>query len=118
VKIEYLNKLILEALTDTSWRLQTPFYVRVDDKEIVIPEGFETDLASVPRVPIAFLVAGAKGNHAAVIHDWLYSQHYNREWADSVFYNALRHDGVGFFTSRIMFAAVRMFGGSYYRDKQ
>ena len=40
---------------------------------IVVPGGFITDFASVPRVPIAYLVTGGLGNSAACLHDFLYS---------------------------------------------
>lgn len=36
---------------------------------IVIPVEAITDLASVPRLPLAWLVAGGRGNRSAVIHD-------------------------------------------------
>src|SRR6185436_10791157 len=40
---------------------------------LTIPVGFETDLASVPRVPIAWLLAGGVANGPAVVHDYLYA---------------------------------------------
>ena len=61
--------------------------------QIVVPEGFETDLASVPRVPIIFSLWGAKAHREAVIHDYLYRIDANpdvkRAVADRVFLEAM-----------------------------
>jgi hypothetical protein len=37
-----------------------------------IPIGFQTDYASVPRVPIAFWLWGDRAHRPAVLHDYLY----------------------------------------------
>lgn len=42
------------------------------DTEIVIPRGFVTDLASVPRLPILYWFWGNRADGAAVVHDYLY----------------------------------------------
>ncbi len=40
---------------------------------IVVPKGFVTDFASVPRLPFIYLFFGGIGDEEAVIHDWLYT---------------------------------------------
>lgn len=57
---------------------------------ITVPEGFVTDLASVPRVPIAWLLAGGCANGPAVLHDFLYAHKWpSKALADAVFYEAM-----------------------------
>lgn len=57
------------------------FVVRFNDTEWIIPEGFFTDGASIPR--IAYSIAGGPYSdsyvYAAFLHDWLYSVH-ARDW--------------------------------------
>ena len=40
--------------------------------KIVVPAGFNTDFASVPRVPVVYLAWGDRAHREAVIHDYLY----------------------------------------------
>ena len=58
---------------------------------IIVPREFITDLASVPRLPLAYLIAGDRAPGPAVIHDWLY-QHpdfEDRSLADGVINEAM-----------------------------
>jgi hypothetical protein len=56
---------------------------------VIVPAGFVTDFASVPRIPVAFLLAGDAAHEAAVVHDWLYSTHeVDRATSDAVFREA------------------------------
>lgn len=40
---------------------------------IIVPEGFITDFASVPRIPFLYALLGNLGNSAACLHDFLYT---------------------------------------------
>jgi hypothetical protein len=40
--------------------------------KIIVPVDFETDFASVPRVPIAYELFGDRAHRESVIHDYLY----------------------------------------------
>lgn len=56
------------------WVLQKPLvyhseYLGVD---IEVPKMFETDLASVPRLPLIYLLWGGKAHSEAVLHDYLF----------------------------------------------
>ncbi len=42
------------------------------NRTITVPKDFYTDLASVPRVPIAYMFYGGRSHREAVIHDYLY----------------------------------------------
>ena len=113
--VEFVTPLHLTVLMDRSFRLVNDFYVRLDGVEIIIPEGFETDLASVPRLPIVYFAVGGRGHLAAVLHDWLYSRAmFTRLVCDQYFYHALRESGVGYFLAQSMYLGVRAGGGVWY----
>ena len=77
---KFLTKLITEQISEATPNSRAKYRLIdaliYDSKTvglIVVPEGFITDFASVPRVPIAYLVAGGLGNSAACLHDFLYT---------------------------------------------
>jgi len=83
---------------------------------IVVPAGFKTDYASVPRILGAYLLVGGKGKRAAVIHDYLYSGGLAvpRDVADRVFAEALLASGYEPWETGLMYAGVWAFGGFFY----
>jgi len=90
------------------------FYSAELNKLIIVPTGFITDFASVPRIVGAYLLFGSKGPKAAVVHDWLYSggiEGLARAAADRVFLEALKASGYSNTTSYPMYWAVRIGGG-------
>lgn len=115
-QIQFLTELYVQILKDNSFRLSRDFYFSVFTQEYIVPEGFETDLASVPRVPVVYFLVGGRGHKAAVIHDWLYVHGvYTRADADSIYYHALRESGVGYAYAQMMYRGVRLGGGAYYK---
>ena len=77
----------------STWKLTAPLVYQSDmlGRHVTVPAGFVTDFASVPRLPLAFLVAGDTAHEAAVVHDWLYTSHEtDRATADAVFREAIR----------------------------
>jgi len=109
------------------WALTAPLRYRSDrlGTTIVVPSGFVTDLASVPRVALLWLVAGGRAPRPSVPHDYAYQAHtvrmedgtgrpVTRAEADAVFYEALRADpldGAGPVLAWCLWAAVRVGGG-------
>ncbi len=118
----FLTKLRLERIEDTSsdgrgtWRLLQPlcYMCPVAGSVVVnVPEGFVTDLASVPRLPVAFFLAGGLAHAAAVVHDWLYTTHpVERSVADEMFRRACIDCGVSPWRAYIMWLGVRAGGAS------
>lgn len=116
--VRFLNNLHLTVLKDDSFQLSRDFYVQLDDTEMCIPEGFTTDLASVPRVPFVYIAVGGRGHKAAVIHDFLYfNTMFTREICDKYFYYALRESGVNYFYAKAMYLGVCAGGGAYYNKR-
>jgi hypothetical protein len=70
------------------------YYSPKRQKNYVVPAGFKSNLASVPRLPVVFWLVGRRGDAAAVLHDWLYEngsnprygiQIKNKDEADEVY---------------------------------
>lgn len=111
----FLTKLNVECIDDDRWRLVTPLLYESDIAgTITVPAGFETDFASVPRLPVAYLFFGDEAHMAAVVHDYLCRyQTVPRKTADKVFKEAMRVSGVGW--KRFpMYLAVRIYGAICY----
>jgi hypothetical protein len=68
------------------WTLLTPFAYKADNGHVYeAPSGFQTDLASIPRIFWTFLPPFWKYAKAAVIHDWIIDGLGNPELANEVF---------------------------------
>ena len=80
---------------------------------------FVTDLASVPSYLWSVLQKTGRYGNAAIYHDWLYwEQSVPRSFADRVFDRAMHDMGVDASTRRLMWAGVRVFGGSYWEQNK
>jgi hypothetical protein len=116
----FLSRCVLEIADDEDdgqWILAVALAYESDVAGITItvPAGFQTDLASVPRLPLVFLLAGDCAREAAVVHDYLYSTHLvERGTADAVLREASACTGVPAWRRWLMWAGVRLFGGSHW----
>lgn len=80
---------------------------------IIVPRGFETDLASVPRLPFAWWLAGDTALAPACVHDWLYaSKLVYKPLADDIFAEAMKVAGVPAWRRFLMATAVKYFADS------
>ena len=112
------------TLTRLRWR-------RRDGRVVLIPEEFYTDLASVPRVPFAYWIAGGRGIRSSLSHDFAYQFGYylledgsrllvDRPEADEDFRVSLIDDpisGAGRAMAATMYGAVRTGGGFVWRRR-
>lgn len=102
------------------WELLEPLCFESERFGIVtVPPVFRTNYASVPRLPLVFLLAGDKSHKEAALHDWIYTTHaISREDADALFLEALLlNPKIGEGLAHTMHKAVRWFGGSSWRDE-
>ena len=82
-----------------------------------VPRGFVTDLASVPFFLWAVLQKTGRYGNAAIYHDYLYwQQTWTREVADRVLDCAMIEMGVDPVTRNLIWAGVRVFGGSAWEE--
>lgn len=114
-RIAFITELDTRVLKDNSFRLLNNFVVSVLGQLVIIPEGFETDFASIPRLPFVYRRLGNRGHKAAVLHDWLYATNaYPRNLCDYFFYYALIESGIGYLDAKLMYTGVRLGGADAY----
>ena len=95
-------------------RLLKDLRVTVDNIEIVVPAGYESDWASVPRL-LWWLYPPTYGpaQRGAWLHDYFYSdlyKIYTKEFADRALAAAVREDGGSSFSAKMFYWATSMFG--------
>lgn len=100
------------------WKLTKPITaVLTNGSTITIPEGFETDLSSVPRLFWSIAPPFGKFLLAALIHDYLYvTRTGTQEEADKemlIWSNVLNE---GHLDNYVRFLGVRAFGKSWWND--
>jgi len=107
---------------DTIWVLDSPLVYYSDIVgEITVPAGFETDFASVPRVPIAFTLYGNRAHREGVIHDYLFRKDskplvgFSR--ANRVFLEAMECRGKPWYVRYPMYSAVCAFSYLCYHKR-
>ena len=113
IQSAFLSTLQAAKLPGRQWRLLAPlrYQSAVLGALIEVPTGALTDFASVPRLPLAYLLAGDTAHEAAVLHDWSYQVHpCTRVQADAVFYEAMAVTGEPRWRRRLMWSAVRTGG--------
>jgi len=85
------------------------------------PKEFNTDLASVPRVPIIFAMWGGRAHREAVIHDLLFRSDSNPtvsfSVANWVFLEAMESRGKPFYIRHPMYAGVCIGSYPYYHKR-
>lgn len=83
---------------------------------VLVPDGYVTDFASVPRGLWNVFPPLGPWSRAAIIHDYLYSTgglqgKYTKKQADAIFREAMQVLGVVYWKRELMFVAVSVFGG-------
>lgn len=110
------------------YQLDSALKWKCDKYAITIPQYFFTDLASVPRLPIAYTLWGDRAHREAVLHDYLYRkdclinnletgevcQGCTRKFADDMFLEAMKAQGQPFYIRYPMWAGVRSGGFMAY----
>ena len=85
---------------------------------VVVPKGFVTDLASIPRGLRWLLQQNGNSRRAAVLHDFLYAtQPFTRAEADGIFRAALKAERVVGIGRGLYWAGVRVGGWLPWRRK-
>lgn len=111
----FTDPLLLEAMPEERegrglFRLLAPFQYEIGElgsgKIVRVPQGYVTDLCSIPWFARAFLPMSGRVAKPALLHDWLMDL--GDERAADVFNEALQVAGVKPTTRKIMVAAVRL----------
>lgn len=123
---KFLTTLRMDLIDDSGngiYQLVAPFAYRSDIVEsfIMAPAGFVTDLASVPRLPLTWWLAGGTNQRGAVLHDWLYSpmckDAVTRKQADDILYEAGLLSSMPSWRAWLMWSAVRAFGSRFWKAR-
>lgn len=118
-RVKFINQACIVPYKGYDYKTCKKMRVTIDDKLYIIPKGFETDLASIPRVLWSIFAPQYSGFVApAILHDYLYRCNSNitRVYADEVLYSALITENVTLFTASKFYLGVRLFGGSHYTN--
>jgi hypothetical protein len=121
----FLSPLRTEKLAAQRWLLIDDLVYRSALLRglFVAPRGFQTDFASIPRPLWAVFPKEDRYDQAAVIHDAAYGHALQtpggdrielvKVWADRLFYEAMRVNGVPMLQAWSMFRAVHVFGNPH-----
>ncbi len=115
--------VITYLVQERTWRLEAPYTCQHEVNRITVPDQFEFDLASVPRL-FWWLIAPFELSIAApLLHDFLYhyggelpdgsvipSRSYSREEADLLFRDMMEQEGVSPWRRAAAYRAVRWLG--------
>lgn len=115
--------------TEGQWELTEDFFYCGYGYNLLILQGFRTDLASVPRILWRLLAPFELSIAAPVLHDYLYRnggryvttygavKHVEREDADRLLMNVAMDEGVKEWKCKAAYWIVRAFGASSWRTK-
>ena len=129
----FLSELRLEMVTCNSlniplknregrqiWMVMAPFTYQSDvlGREITVPDGFLTDLASIPRVPFFYRELEQLADLPGVVHDYIYSCGCaSRDQADLLLKEACLLIGLSAWKAWAIYYGVRVGGGSHFLAK-
>jgi hypothetical protein len=108
----HFSPLYVEVLPDGRHnRLTAPLIIEGPHYKFIVPAGFETDYASVPRPLWSIFPPSGKYSRAAVLHDYLYRfSKLSRKRCDDIFLECMDALGVPYFKRYAMYWGVRMGG--------
>jgi hypothetical protein len=124
----FTTSLALKSLRGKNEYQLTECLVFVSDRKsnkpkvFMVPSGFVTDFATIPRIFKSIIDDNDKHiRDAAVLHDFLYStqsrahQNISRKEADKVLIDAMKSLGAPWWKRALIYSAVRVGGGSYFK---
>jgi hypothetical protein len=120
---KFLSELEVSLLDDDRiWHLDSPLIYQSDlIGHIEVPKGFQTDFASVPRIPFIYDMYGDRAHRESVLHDYLYRIDSNPvvsfSDANDVFLEAMTSRGKPLYVRWAMWKGVCWGGGSSYHEK-
>jgi hypothetical protein len=121
---KFLTELDARLINDdTIWVLDSPLIYRSDLLGLIeIDQGFQTDFASVPRIPIIYGLYGDRAHRESVVHDYLYrinsSPAASFSEANMVFLEAMASRGKPNYVRYPMYWGVCAGGrGSYHKRR-
>lgn len=106
------SDVVVREIDATTWKLVESLRYSGNRETFVVPAGFETDFASVPRAFVWLIPTYGRYTKAAILHDFLCEEakvgRFDRDDADGLFRRAMRELGVSFLRRWIMWGAVAL----------
>jgi len=109
------------------WEVSEPItYVLTNGETIVIPKGFKTDLASVPKIFNSIINTFGDFIHGALVHDWIYVTDYKRDELGDYKGRLFADKEFLFWSKRFdsdqtkiysMYYGIRLFGGKVFKRR-
>lgn len=113
----------LKPGADNVWIIDKPleYWSELSNCLIVVPPWFETDFASVPRMPLFYEAYGNRAHMESVIHDYLYRIDsvpvVPYSMANRIFLEAMKARGKNWFVRAGMYLGVVLGGWTAYHKK-
>jgi len=106
------SRVVVEPIDATRWRLNEPLCYFGATDQYVIPPGFVTDFATVPRIAVWLIPKFGLYTKAAILHDWLITDwlrlgHITSNEVDGLLRRAMRELGVAPVRRWLMWTGVR-----------
>lgn len=121
----FLTELDTELRPDSDriWLIKSPLiYISDIIGTIEVPAGFETDFASVPRLPLIYSLFGDRAHRESVLHDYLYridaAPQATFMQANSVFFEAMQVRKKASYIRYPMWWGVCLGGRSSYHKRR
>jgi len=126
---ELVAKKIGEQDGKAIWELHEPLEWTNGIMKLKVPALFQCDYASVPRIPIAFMLMGDTAHEAGTVHDYLYregavledervTRECTRDEADKIFLIIMGEMGINWFKRQAMYRAVRLGASAHWRKRK
>ena len=116
-----VNVSSVKSVGDTTWVLLEDF----EWHGIIVPCGFTTDFASIPRPFWSFINPAGRIKPAALVHDFLYSKQgiltdrtLTRIECDNEFLKIMKVIGMGWFKRQAAYQSVKWFGWIAWNKKR
>ena len=109
---DVLSDVTVTAVDETSWRVEKALLYHGEADIFVVPQGYITDFATVPRVAVWLIPKFGRYTRAAILHDWLITDKLPKGDicsldVDGLFRRVMREEGVPFVRRWLMWAGVR-----------
>jgi len=108
-----------------NWMISEDIEFKLSNGEkVLVPRGFETDLASVPRILWSITPPYGDFLLAIILHDWLYASDYKRsclgerkarKFSDDEMLKWSNKMNLNKFDNYLKYFGVRLFGGMVYK---
>lgn len=112
------TRVVVEPVDAVTWRLVERLIYRGDEEIWLIPAGYVTDFATVPRIAVWLIPRFGAYTKAAILHDFLLTDtDVSSVDADNLFRRALRELGVPPVRRTLMWVGVR-WGAAFNRRRR